>query len=51
MAIFTIGHYSGADGEKLSLNVQAAVAMHDAAPEEDHVAETVIDARMPLSIN
>ncbi|KAJ7733886.1 hypothetical protein B0H14DRAFT_2639514 [Mycena olivaceomarginata] len=51
MVIFTLGRYSGADGEKLSLNVQAAVAMYDAVPEEDHPAETVIDARMPLPIN
>ncbi|KAJ7898174.1 hypothetical protein B0H14DRAFT_2557217 [Mycena olivaceomarginata] len=50
MVVFTLGRYSGADGEKLSLNVQAAVAMHDAVPEEDRPAETVIDARMPLPI-
>ncbi|KAJ7707824.1 hypothetical protein B0H14DRAFT_2646832 [Mycena olivaceomarginata] len=51
MVVFTLGRYSGADSEKLSLNVQAAVAMHDAVPEEDRPAETVIDARMPLPIN
>ncbi|KAJ7839166.1 hypothetical protein B0H14DRAFT_2588175 [Mycena olivaceomarginata] len=50
MVVFTLGRYSGADGEKLSLNAQAAVAMHDAVPEEDRPAETVIDARMPLPI-
>jgi hypothetical protein len=31
--------------------VQAALAMHDAVPEEDHPAKTVIDTRMPLLIN
>ncbi|KAJ7712011.1 hypothetical protein B0H14DRAFT_2645532 [Mycena olivaceomarginata] len=51
MVAFTLGHYTGADGEKLSLNVQVAVTMHDALPEEDHPAKTVIDARMPLPIN
>ncbi|KAJ7872638.1 hypothetical protein B0H14DRAFT_2570138 [Mycena olivaceomarginata] len=50
MVVFALGRYSGADSEKLSLNVQAAVAMHDAVPEEDRPAETVIDARMPLPI-
>ncbi|KAF8164290.1 hypothetical protein K438DRAFT_2067463 [Mycena galopus ATCC 62051] len=43
MVVFTLGHYSVPDGEKLSLNVQAAVAMHDAVPEEDRPSETVID--------
>ncbi|KAJ7878561.1 hypothetical protein B0H14DRAFT_2567251 [Mycena olivaceomarginata] len=50
MVVFTLGHYSGADGEKLSLNVQAAVAMHDTVPEEERPAETVIDTRMPLPV-
>ncbi|KAJ7876903.1 hypothetical protein B0H14DRAFT_2568016 [Mycena olivaceomarginata] len=51
MVIFTLGCYTGADSENLSLNVQVAVAMHDAVPEEEPLAETVIDTRMPQPIN
>jgi hypothetical protein len=51
MVMFTLGRYSAAEGEKLSLNVQAAVAMHDAVPEEDRPSETIIDAKEPLPIN
>ncbi|KAJ7215852.1 hypothetical protein GGX14DRAFT_391531 [Mycena pura] len=50
MVIFTMGSYSGADGEKLSLNVQAAVAMHDAVAEEDRPIETIIEAKTPLPV-
>ncbi|KAJ7889083.1 hypothetical protein B0H14DRAFT_3855822 [Mycena olivaceomarginata] len=39
------------EGEKLSHNVQAAVAMHNAVPEEDRPSETIIDAKFPLAVN
>ncbi|KAJ7302484.1 hypothetical protein DFH08DRAFT_977759 [Mycena albidolilacea] len=51
MVMFTLGHYSVAEGEKLSLNVQAAVAMHNAVLEEDRPSETIIDAKFPLPVN
>jgi hypothetical protein len=51
MVMFTLGRYSVAEGEKLSLNVQAAVAMHNAVPEEDRPSETIIDAKFPLPVN
>ncbi|KAJ7885674.1 hypothetical protein B0H14DRAFT_2563685 [Mycena olivaceomarginata] len=51
MVMFTLGCYSAAVGEKLSLNVQAAVAMHNAVPEEDGPSETIIDAKFPLPVN
>ncbi|KAF8169684.1 hypothetical protein K438DRAFT_1983070 [Mycena galopus ATCC 62051] len=51
MVIFTLGRYSAADGERLSLNVQAAVAMHNAVLEEDRPSGPIIDAIMPLPVN
>ena len=51
MVVFTMGRYSAVDGEKLSLNVQAAVAMHDTVAEEDRPAETIIEAKTPLPVN
>ncbi|KAJ7841795.1 hypothetical protein B0H14DRAFT_2586685 [Mycena olivaceomarginata] len=51
MVMFTLGRYSVAEGEKLSLNVQAAVAMHNAVLEEDRPSETIIDAKFPLPVN
>ncbi|KAK6997325.1 hypothetical protein R3P38DRAFT_3220283 [Favolaschia claudopus] len=51
MVVFTLGRYSGMEGEKLSLNVQTAVALHDNVPEENRPSETIIDAKFPLPYN
>ena len=51
MVMFTLGHYSTMEGEKLSLNVQVAVAMHDAMPGEDRPSKNIIDAAFPLPFN
>jgi hypothetical protein len=51
MAMFTAGKYSSAAGdERLSLNIQAVVAMHDPVPESEWSPETIVEGKEPFPI-
>jgi hypothetical protein len=51
MAMFTAGKYSSVAGdERLSLNIQAVVAMHDPVPESEWPPETIVEGKEPFPI-